>query len=258
MRKGLEGCSVLVTRPAGPAAELVAAIEAAGGNAFAFPVLQITPRDTSAVRAEFEQLKTPDIVIFISANAVEHGVHMLRHSAAKFAAIGPATRDALWHAGMRVEIFPEGRYDSEHLLKHATLQDVTGQSVLIVRGDRGRELLARTLRDRGAEVDYLSVYTRETVAPDDLSLAKLRAFHAEHGFDFVIVMSVDSLQAVLEILPEELSATLPESWLVTPSERVIKTALDRLPGMRAAFALAPQADALVDAITQCRREIMES
>ena len=70
----LAGIGVLVTRPAGQAAELVAAIEAAGGRSIGFPVIEIAPRSPQAIEADLAGLADPDIVIFISRNAVEHGL----------------------------------------------------------------------------------------------------------------------------------------------------------------------------------------
>ena len=62
----LSGVRVLVTRPAGQADELVAAIEAAGGEVIRFPVIKITGRGAETVAADLgdqvEHVTTPDRV----------------------------------------------------------------------------------------------------------------------------------------------------------------------------------------------------
>ena len=48
----LAGVGVLVTRPSHQAAELSAAIEAAGGHTILFPAIEIAPRSPQDVEAE--------------------------------------------------------------------------------------------------------------------------------------------------------------------------------------------------------------
>src|SRR5210317_728923 len=70
----LQGVGVLVTRPRTQAIELVNAIEAQGGDAYCFPVIDIVPLEDVTVREAANALEHPDIVIFISRNAVEYGI----------------------------------------------------------------------------------------------------------------------------------------------------------------------------------------
>ena len=65
----LAGVGVLVTRPAGQAAGLSAAIRAAGGTPLEFPVLEIRePADSSALDALIAQLDRFRIALFVSRN----------------------------------------------------------------------------------------------------------------------------------------------------------------------------------------------
>ena len=183
----LEGIGVLVTRPRTQAIELVSEVERHGGTAFCFPVIEIVALDENEVRANAAALPTPDITIFISRNAVEYGLRF--SGGGRIAVIGPATANAVREAGRIVDIEPLDGYDSEHLLAEPEFADVADKQVRIIRGSKGRELLAEELTARGATVNYLSVYERRLPAVPPDMLAELEARWRqgrintrEHGF----------------------------------------------------------------------------
>jgi len=242
----LEGVGVLVTRPRIQAIELVSAIEDAGGTAFCFPVMEIASLDENLVSASAGNLAKPDIVVFISRNAVEYG---LRYTGGgKIAAIGPATAAALKSAGRIVDIESASGFDSEHLLAEPALTEVDGKQVRIIRGNNGRELLAEELRARGATVEYLSVYERRLPEVSAQMLADLESRWRQGDITVVTVMSVQSLQNLVELLPAWCKAQLESTPLVTPAGRVLKEALDRYPASRPILASGPQASEMVEAI----------
>lgn len=242
----LDGVCVLVTRPRAQAAELIAAIEAAGGSAFCFPVIEIVTLDENVVTADAARLPAADIVVFVSRNAVEYG---LRHAGdGRIAVIGPATAAAVHAAGHVVDIQPAAGYDSEHLLAEPEMQDVAGMNVRIIRGSKGRELLADELRARGANVDYLSVYERRLPVVGPELEADLEARWRAGDISVVTVMSVQSLRNLLELLPKWCRKQLENTSLVTPAGRVLKEMLDLYPASRPVLASGPQAEQMVQAI----------
>ena len=242
----LQGVGVLVTRPRTQAIELVDAIEARGGNAYCFPVMDIAPLDQLEVRESADRLKAPDIVIFVSRNAVEYGIGY--SGGGKIAAIGPATARAVSDAGRVVDISSASGYDSEHLLAEDALRQVSGRRVRIIRGSQGRELLADTLKERGALVDYLSVYERRLPAVDAETLADLESRWRQGRINVITVMSVQSLENLAKLLPAWCAEQLESTPLVTPAGRVLKEALDRYPASRPILASGPGAADLVQAI----------
>ncbi len=242
----LAGVGVLVTRPRAQSAELVDAIRAAGGEVFRFPVIEIVNLDENLVTAKAASLPAPDIVVFVSRNAVEYG---LRHAGdARIAAIGPATAAAVAAAGHVVDIQPAGGYDSEHLLAEPELQEVAGMNVRIIRGSEGRELLAEELRLRGANVDYLSVYERRPPVVGPELAADLEARWRAGDIEVVTIMSVQSLRNLIALLPKWCRKQLESTPLVTPAARVLKEMLDLYPASRPILASGPQADEMVQAI----------
>ena len=246
--RSLAGVGVLVTRPAHQAHELIRAVEARGGRVHTFPVLDIVPRTAADIAADADALGPPDVVIFVSANAVRCGLSVFAGSDAKFAAIGPATAAAIAGADSHTDIVPSAGYDSEHLLAEDSLKRVAGKTVTIVRGESGRELLAETLRQRGANVQYLSVYRREKREFSAAELAAVEDAWQSGGIDAVVVMSVASLDGLLHALPPHRLRDLTNTPLVGPSERVIQTALERLPGVRCVQSPGPGASDVVDAL----------
>jgi uroporphyrinogen-III synthase len=246
----LQGVGVLVTRPRTQAAELITAIEAQGGEAWCFPVLEIRPFDELDIKNSVTHLRKPDIVIFVSRNAVEYGIDYAGD--ADIAVIGPATARAVAAAGRVVNIQPADGFDSEHLLAEERLQDVAGQRVRIIRGRNGRELLADELNRRGASIDYLSVYERRLPEVSADNAAALEARWRDGGISVVTVMSVQSWNNLLALLPAWCAAQLPDTPLVTPAARVLKEVLDRFPAARPILASGPGADDMVQAIIALR------
>jgi uroporphyrinogen-III synthase len=243
---------ILVTRPEQQADELVAAIEGAGGEVVRFPAIQIIGRNPDVVAQEFASLPVPDISIFISTNAVEHGLTVIRDCGSALAAVGPTTQAAIEAAGMDVTISSDAGYDSERLLAHPQLQDVRDLSVLIVRGESGRELLADTLRSRGADVSYLAVYRIEMRRALADELDSLDAIWREGGIDCVTVMSAVTLENLLQQLRPASLELLRQTPLVAPGARVIQNAMELIPGISAVQASGPQTadmlNALIDAL----------
>ena len=249
----LRGYGVLVTRPEHQADKLVAAIEEAGGEAIRFPVIDIEPQESADVSRCLETLPAADITIFVSTNAVMYGLHCANGEETVIAAIGPTTKSAIESAGGQVDIYPATGSDSEHLLAEAELQDVSGKKIRIIRGAGGREMLAETLRDRGATVDYLSVYRRLTRTYSPSLLAGLEQRWRGGQINCVIAMSVDSLNNLLEILPASCRELLGITPLATPSARVLQTASDKIPDAKVCLAESPQTDDMVRALIACRQ-----
>ena len=248
----LAGLRVLVTRPEPQAATLCSAIEAAGGIAVRFPVMRIAATDPETVADALGQLPEPDIVLFVSGNAARHGPQTLLDSGARIGAIGPTTASALEARGLAVDFLPETVFDSEHLLMHPELQDVAGRQVLIVRGNEGRALLGSVLTERGADVNYVEVYRREPIQPGDRKADAQIETWRDGGIDCVSVMSVATLEYLLDGLPAELREQLRQTPLVAPGDRVIQKASDLLPGTMLIRSAGPRPTDIVNALIDWR------
>ena len=196
----LAGKTVLVTRPQGRADGLCHRIEAAGGTALHYPVIEILPPlDNSSLLAIKDRLHQYDIAIFISPTAVAQTASLLPllPDHMDIAAIGSKTRAMLETHGVHVGIRPPG-HDSEALLRHPALQlpAVTHKKILIFRGEGGRAYLGDMLGRRGAHVHYVESYRRalpDAPALDDAQLARLDAIaiSSNEGLDNLMLLNAD-------------------------------------------------------------------
>jgi uroporphyrinogen-III synthase len=225
--RSLAGLRVLVTRPRHQSGGLVSLIEAHGGVAVRFPVIEILPaRDPRAVQAAREALVSlgeGDMAIFVSPNAVEHGLALVDTAAirARIAAVGESTAAALEAAGLTSVLRPAEGASSEALLALPELagEAVAGSRIVIVRGAGGRPLLGDALSKRGARVAYAEVYRRERPESDPERIAELGA---AGGIDAVVVTSIEGFENLFSALGETAAAWLRELGYVVVSERLAK------------------------------------
>lgn len=198
----LKGRGILVTRPAHQADALCALIEAAGGRALRFPVLEILPaQDSAVVQSGLARLADYGLAIFVSANAVLYTLQALAPRPwppqVAIAAVGAATARVLERQGLRVTHCPASEFTSEALLELPELQRMQGTRVLILRGDGGREHLRETLTARGAQVDCLEVYRR--AQPETDPAPWLKRWRAGE-IAAVLITSNESLRKLLAIV----------------------------------------------------------
>jgi uroporphyrinogen-III synthase len=246
----LSGASILVTRPREQADTLCALIEAAGGRALRLPLLEIAAVDDPAPAAKLFSRPTPwDWLIFASANAVHftlaiHGGSFSPPESTRVAAIGQATAETLIKAGIRVDLIPKPQFNSESLLASPEMADVTGKSVLIVRGEGGRAHLGQTLKARGAEVAYAEVYRRMLPEGD---IAHWVELWRQGGIDVVTITSGEALNNLALLLGEAKHEFAERTPLVVIGTRVEKLARDQ--GWRRVISAEPASDqAITEAI----------
>lgn len=242
MSPDLRGLRVLVTRPQPQAEALARLIEAAGGEAIRFPVVEIlAPADSRPLLALIERLHEFDLAIFISPNAVNRALNLVKArrdwpAPLPIACVGKGSAKELKHFGLTPAIVPQGRFDSEALLEEPQLKAVDGKNVVIFRGDGGREVLANTLAERGARVEYAECYRR--VKPNVDTAPLLRRW-ARGEIDLVTVTSAEALRNLYDLLGK-----LGQQWLVkTPavvvSERIAQ--ICRELGFKSEVMVSPQA-----------------
>jgi uroporphyrinogen-III synthase len=225
----LAGRGIVVTRPRAQAGELAAMIAAAGGEAIIFPLLEIGPAPDPAPLADaVARLADYALAIFISPNAVDYSLPAILArgpwpAGLQPAAVGQGTVRALAARGVDGAIAPTQRFDSEALLDLPELQAarVAGRRVAIFRGDGGRELLAETLRARGAEVDCVTCYTRSAPAGGAAPLVDRWRTGTLHAFT---VSSSEGLRYLVDMLDTDGRARLAATPVFVPHARIAENA----------------------------------
>jgi uroporphyrinogen-III synthase len=223
----LAGKAILIARPRHQAAGLAERIRVAGGEALVFPSLEIEPVAPDAQACEvLSRLASFDLAVFVSANAVQQAMPLLRALGGwpqrlTAAAVGQATASALQLQGVERVLTPRDGADSQALLALPQLQEMQGRQVIVFRGVGGRELLADTLRSRGAQVAYVECYRRVRPAIDAAPMAGRLAGGQLHA---TLVASGEALANLLELLPAPQRPLLLELPLVVTHPNVARAA----------------------------------
>lgn len=208
---------VISLRPRGQHQALRDAMRRGGHALIALSPMRIVVRDDDATRASLRDALDTDVVVFTSPNAVAaaRALATLRPRGAVLA-IGDGTAQALRRAGVR-DVARPARMDSEGLLAMPALADVHGRRVGLVTAPGGRDLLAPTLRERGARVVRADVYAREACG---LPPAGLRSLRGVEGPLALALTSSDALDhAVTQLQPADLTR-LRGARVLAASERL--------------------------------------
>jgi len=241
----LAGKGILVTRPREQAEPLSGRLQAAGARAISFPAIEIAPPlDQARLDGLIDRLADFDWVVFISPTAVSRFFAALNErvlpAALRIAAVGEGSARGLQRRGVGEIVFPEGGADSEALLALPAMQAVQGKKILIVRGEGGRELLAETLRARGARVEYAECYRRLRPRAD---AAPILAEFRRGGIDAITATSSEGVGNLFALLGPEGAVFLRDTPWFVPHARIAEAA--RVLGARRVAVSAPRDDGLL-------------
>jgi len=204
--KQLAGKRILVGRAIKQASALSDLLREQGATVIEIPFIEIKrPRSFAPLDRALRSLHTYDWLVLTSVNGVEVFFSRLERlrsadlSGLRVAAIGPATRDAIERAGLRVQVMPR-EYVAESVVK-ALRGRVRGKRVLLVRAKVARDVIPRELRKAGARVDVVEAY--HTVMPK-ASAGKLRRLLKEpkRRPDAITFTSSSTVRNFLELAGE--------------------------------------------------------
>lgn len=263
---------LIITRPPAQAAAWVEALQAAGLEAEALPLLATAPLDDpAAVAAAWCAPDGWDLVVAVSPNAVQHALAarpagLPWPARLRAGAPGPGTARAWIEGGVpaaqvRAPAAEAPRHDTEALWSQLQAEGPwAGARVLILRGrgdapdapvpaqDRGvgREWLGETLAAAGAQVHTLACYRRGPPAADPARLRALAATAPSLAWVFSSREALEQLGA-LGVAAGLAPADAP--WAPWRSGRAVAThpriaEAARAAGFGATPVLPPQVEAL--------------
>ena len=240
--------TLLVTRPAPQAGELVALLAERGIDAISVPTVETV--STVAGGPLDDAMRSLDGAAWLVITSVNGAAAVLARLTAmgrslpadlRVAAVGPATAAALRAGGLRVDHVPS-RYLTAAIAEG--LGEVSGQRVILARADAATRNLPNALIRRGAVVEEVIAY--RTVEGPPESRDRIRAALAQplDGVTFTSGSTVRGLHALLST-PEVLRATALPAFCIGPvTARIARRAGFAVP----VVAVSHTADALAEAI----------
>ena len=250
----LAGATVIVTRAASRADELVAPLEALGAQVLSYATTRIVERDLDGLHAAARALARYDWVIFTSATAVSLtfdatdacAVTRDDWSHLRIAAVGAATASALRERGADVTVVPE-RFVAEALLEAmARRDDVAGSRMLYPTAAGARAVLQDGLAALGATVDRIDAY--ESVATHADATAVRAVLRNAETLGVVTLTAASAVDAWVKAMTPE------HDRIAAVSLGPVTTQAARQAGMRVvAEAMPSTLDGLVAAVVRAIR-----
>ena len=244
----LAGRRVLVTRPEGQGDDLQDSILAAGGSCLHVPTIRIGPPPSwEPLDAAIVTADTFDWIVFASVNGVRSFVERMRHlrldgralGTVRLAAIGPATRRELERAGFVCDLTPE-LHRSEGIVESLTDRQPAAGRFLLVRANRGRDLMRRELESRGHVVGEVAAYASEPITSLDDSA---RRALDRMPVDWLVLTSSFNAESSLRLF-----GPLVAEWRVASISPVTSATLRRLGVEPTVEAASAEMGSLVAAI----------
>ncbi len=254
--KSLAGRRIVLTRPREQAVEWRQKLESLGASVLELPLIRVTKDINPGTLTEvFQELGGYEWIIFTSTNGVKFffeefsRIHddIRAFGLMRIAVVGEATAAAIREKHLRVEVQPK-KANAEELAKTLIEREsMDSAKVLVITGNRNREVLVQKLEEARAIVDCLPVYkTEEADLGKDPGAVDFRA----NGADAILFASPSAAQsffdqaAALKLGPK---AKRPLAGSIGPST----TATMKQLGLPVDFEAAEASlDSLVQSLTQ--------
>ena len=225
MKQTLNGLRILNTRPKNQAQQLSKDINDADGIAISCPTIEIKATQDAWINL-LPSLNNVQLAIFVSANAVHCCFKQLKlHNIPwseniKIIAIGKGSENALGEYNISVTATPEIS-DSEHLIRLPALQEIENKTILLFKGEGGRQLIEKYLLQKKAEVISLEVYQR---ALPSICHQFINSLWRDDLVDIILLTSEQSICNLFKIFNKEAHYWLRAKPCIVISERLAKSA----------------------------------
>lgn len=212
-----KGC-VLIVRPENRQADDIKVCRQQGWQTLPFAPIKIDVLTESLVALP-TKISLADIIFWVSPTAVEVAMQQLKNLQAiakPHIAVGRATAQCLQTASAGWVLYSDEGRDSEAVLTLPIWQQLPcSANVLIVRGEGGRDWLARQLTQQGFSVTFAEIYRRE---PKKLDWQKFQSIKPNIAW----VTSTQMVRVLFEQVPTQLAQELSSLLYFTHHERIAK------------------------------------
>lgn len=200
----LAGRRIAITRAREQAGELREKLAALGAEVLELPLVQFSSSDDQGDRDEvFAEMASYEWVVFSSPNGVRfffgeffrkfRDIRAL--GGARLAAVGPGTAKELEALHLEVDIVPQEHVGEKLVEALCAFQSMENVKLLVVTGDRNRDVIVKGLNDAQAIVDQLVIYKTESTNLDGTDAA---ADFRQHGADAILFASGSAVQSFVE------------------------------------------------------------
>jgi len=210
--------TIVVTRPVPDHRGLIDRIQRLGLETLHCPMVRVDPEPEALRAKRLMVLAIAERVIVTSPAAarilLDSSVPEIKKSCI-WLAPGAGTANVLAQAS-RPTYFPGRGATSEELLRMPALIEVSGLDIVIIGAPGGRELLADSLRQRGARVEFVHLYHRVPLDPAPELLARI-----DSGTRLVfLISSAQVLRAIAQRLRGPRRRHWQRSTFVVSSQRL--------------------------------------
>jgi uroporphyrinogen-III synthase len=200
----LVGRRIVLTRPREQAVEWRQKLEALGASVLELPLIRVSKDVNLETLAEvFQELGSYEWIIFTSTNGVKyffeefHRIHddIRALGLMRIAVVGEATAAAIREKHLRIEVQPK-KANAEELAKALIdRESMDSAKVLVITGNRNREVLVERLEEARAIVDCLAVYKTEEA---DLGKDPVAVDFRARGADAILFASPSAAQSFFD------------------------------------------------------------
>ncbi|PYT30293.1 MAG: uroporphyrinogen-III C-methyltransferase [Acidobacteria bacterium] len=207
-RLPLFGRRIVITRAREQAGSLGEKLGTLGAEVLELPSIEIVPAsDYGPLDRAIADLGAYEWLIFTSVNGVRFFLERLdaskcdlRALRARICVIGEATKSAIESLHLKVDLIGE-EYVAEGLIQAFHDIDVKGRRILLPRAAAARDVLPRSLGDRGACVDVVEAY--RTVVPEKAGQRATEIFGSGRKPDWITFTSSSTVQNFVRLAGTE-------------------------------------------------------
>lgn len=200
----LQGRRIVITRAREQAGSLRERLAGLGATVIEFPLIEVVSEVDTALGDEvFGGIASYQWVVFTSANGVRfffaeffrrfRDIRAL--GGARLAVVGPGTAAELNALHLDVDVMPKEHVGEALVQALAAFESLENLKVLVVTGDRNRDVVVQGLADQQAIVDQLPVYGTESV---EAAAGAAAEDFRQYGADAILFASGSAVESFVQ------------------------------------------------------------